>query len=121
MTAPDYEKSIIALCCWRQGKAELYRGMLSVAMAIRNRAKTGWFEGSIYKNAVAVLVENPSNTEFPDARDPQFQDLMQAVDGVYDDRIADKTDGALYWISAQSAEQISGVTTCQVGQIIFFK
>jgi Cell Wall Hydrolase len=79
--------------------------MLAVALVLRNRAKAGWHSGSIYENAIAKnqiasvsTIGDPNTVHFPDAREPQFQTLLQLLDEVFDDRREDNlTNGALYY------------------------
>lgn len=121
MTAPDYEKAIVALICWKTMRGELYRGMVGLACMFRNRANAGWFEGSIYLNAVAFANESTVNwTEFPDAREPGFQNLLHAMDGLYNGNLADKTGGSLWVAHKSTADNIRG-DRCEVGQYVFFK
>ena len=120
MTTTDYEKSIVALACWRFMNSETYRGMLMAAMVFRNRASQGWFEGSIYNNATAEMIDRCS-VEFHDPRDPEFQKLLQAMDGIFSGSIEDKTGGALYWTLLSNEEIIAGERTAQFGKYIFFK
>lgn len=111
MIGADFEKAIVALACWREMRGEGVNGMLSVAFVLRNRAKAGWFHGSIYENVIAhnqfssMTVEGDHNTdEFPDTREPQFQTLLQLLDEVFDDsRIDNLTNGALYYAVIQDS------------------
>lgn len=120
MIGIEFEKSIVALASWSVGRQDLYKGMAGVAMVIRNRAIAGWFEGSLYLNAVAVLNENPI-TEYPDAREPEFQKILQAMDGIFERTILDKTDGGL-WITTRISETpIKGQVTCSIGSLVFVK
>lgn len=122
MTGIDYEKSIVALICWKQMRGELYRGMSYLAMMLRNRAEAGWFEGSIYNNAVAVAREAGMNwADAPDSREPQYQQLLQIMDGIYTGQTPDRTGGALYFAHSTTADSIAGEITTQVGQYIFFR
>jgi len=120
MTTTDYEKSIVALACWRFMGSETYRGMLMAAMVLRNRAEQGWFDGSIYRNA-SVEVSDKYLPKYPDPRDPEFQKLLQAMDGIFSGSIEDKTGGALYWTLLSNEEIIAGERTAQFGKYIFFK
>lgn len=120
MTGIEYEKSIVALVCWQRLNSELYRGMIAVASVLHNRASAGWFQGSLYWNAVAMLQENKSD-QHPDVRDPEFQKLMTGIDALYAGKLSDKTDGALYFANPVEAEVIAGQVTAKIGQTIFFK
>jgi len=122
MTGIDYEKSIVALICWKQMRGELYRGMSYLAMMLRNRADAGWFEGSIYNNAIAFSNDMGMKwDEFPDSREPQYQQLLQVIDGIYASAVPDRTGGALYCAHSTTADSIAGEITTQVGQYIFFR
>jgi|SRR6185437_8768228 len=120
-TISDYEKSIIALTCFTEFPGELWMTGLFGAMALRNRAKAGWFEGSIYQNAIAVLRERNRVIEFPDSRDPALTNLLTRLDSVYSDEVPDRTGGALYWIRSDAAELVSGERTGQIGRYVFFR
>jgi hypothetical protein len=122
MIGIDYEKSFTAYVCWRQMHGELYRGMVFYAMMLRNRADAGWFDGSIYLNALTVAREEGLNfDDGPDPREPQFQQLLQAMDKVFDNNLPDKTGNALYCAHKSTQDSIAGEITTQVGQFIFFR
>jgi len=129
MTGIDYEKAIVAFVCWLEAKDELYRGMISVAMALRNQAKAGWNDGSIYRCALyhfdegVIFKDREMQQDYPDAREPQFQNLLTAMDGIFSDTLPDKTEGAVYWANQSSnfADVFKHERTLQVGQLIFFK
>lgn len=120
MIGIDYEHAIVALACWQNQRQEMYRGMIAYGMMLRNRAQAGWFDRSLYRNAAATLAENPP-AEYPDAREPQFQAVLQAVSGLFSGTLSDRTGGALYCASVQGSEVIAGEITAQIGQSIFFK
>lgn len=121
MTSSDFRNSLIALACWRAAKHELHQVMLSVCMVFRNRAKAGWYEGDLYENVTRWLAENPG--EFPDPRDPQFIQLLGKLDAVIEDRVPDKTDGAIYFVPKLNLEVLpegSRLTTT-IGQMSFVR
>ena len=118
MTTSDYTKSIIALACWRAASTELHSVMLSVCMVFKNRSDAGWFEGDVYENAWRWLLENPG--EFPDVRDPQFQQLLNKLDLVLTGMVADKTGGAL-WFAPRTEEPIGGTITTTIGGLTFVR
>jgi len=122
MTGIEYEKAVVALVCWKQMRGELYRGMSSLAMMFRNRAKSGWFDGSIYNNAIAWAREaNMDLSDAPDARENQFQQVLQVMDGIFSDTVADRTGGSMYVAHISQADAINGEITTQIGQYIFFR
>lgn len=119
MTISDFQKSIIALSAWRAAPYDRHQIPLYVIMVFRNRAAQGWYEGDLYENCWHWLQENPG--EFPDTRNPEFQLLLDKIDGVITGLVPDKTGGALYFAHKQDAEQITGTRTCEVGQMWFIK
>lgn len=122
MIGQDYEKAVVALVCWKHMKSEQYRGMSFLAMMLQNRANAGWFEGSIYNNAIRLAAESDMTfSDVPDAREPQFGALLQMMDGLFTGITPDRTGGALYFAHKSSADLIAGETTAEIGQYIFFR
>ena len=118
MTTSNYINSQIATACWRAAKSELHPCMLAVCMVFKNRADAGWYEGDIYENAVRWLAENPG--EFPDVRDPQFQQLLSKIDTVVSGVVPDKTGGAM-WFGPKTEDPIAGSVTMVFGNLIFVR
>jgi len=118
LTPTDYTTGQIATACWRAAPGELHSVMLSVCMVFRNRAQAGWFDGDLYLNATQWLRENPG--EFPDTRDPQFQQLLAKIDAVISGEVPDKTAGAM-WFAPKSIEKFSGTITATIGNFIFIR
>lgn len=118
MTPQDYANAQLATACWRAAKTELHNVMLYVCMVFVNRAKAGWYEGDVYENAIRWLAENPG--EFPDLREPQFQQLLSKIDSVASGQVPDKTAGALYF-APKTIEKIEGTITTSVGNMIFIR
>ena len=118
MNTAEFSKSIIALACWRAAKTELHPTMLSVCMVFKNRADAGWNDGDLYENCADWLKANPG--DMPDVRDPQFQKLLEKLEGVTSGMVPDKTGGALYF-APKSAEKIDGTLTATIGQMFFYR
>lgn len=104
MIGTEFEKAVVALACWREMCSEGVNGMISVAFVLRNRAKAGWYHGSIYENAIALnqissisVLGDPNTIKFPDIRDPDFQTLLHKLDAIYDDAADLITNGAKYY------------------------
>ena len=119
MTSSDFHKSIISLACWRAAKDEIHHVMLCVCMVFRNRALA---EGKdLYDVAVEWLTDNPG--EFPDTRDPQFQQLLSQIEAVISNLALDKTDGALWFVPKESLSPYATAftPTTTVGQMVFLK
>ena len=123
MTTSDYRNFAIATACWRAAKSDLHQVMLSVLLVFKNRATAGYFEGDLYTVAVNYLVENPG--DFPDPRDPEFQQLLNKLDGVISGQVQDKTGGALWFYPKHELDTeklASGYSiTTTIGSLIFIK
>lgn len=139
MTGDTYEQGIVALACWREMRGDLYTGMVSVGLVLRNRSLAGWHNGSIYNNAIAIdqlssmsVKGDPNTIQYPDSREPQFQKLMQAMEPLFDNTLADITQGAMYYAALKYANSgwfFENIVSqpdkhpkiLQIGQTTFFK
>jgi hypothetical protein len=120
MTSSDFTKSVIALACWNAAKGELHPIMLSVCQVFSNRAKAE--EKEVYEVASWWLVEHPP--EFPDEREPQFQQLLAKLDNVLDGLVPDRTDGALWFVSKDKLQPDmlkAFKISAQIGQFYFVR
>lgn len=116
MTGIDFIKACAALLAWRDGSKEGFDGMLAVLFVIRNRAQAGWAGGDWLKIVEELSEEN--TLYYPDTREPNFQRLLQWVDGVYDGTIEDKiTNGAKYYYNPAMAAERCAV----VGGMTFYR
>jgi len=104
MTGLEFEKSIVALACWREMRGDGVNAMLAVAFVLRNRARAGWNGGSIYQNAIklnqisSMSVLGDRNTiKYPDPRDPDFQTVLHKIDAIYEGATDQITNGAKYY------------------------
>jgi hypothetical protein len=122
MTTTEYSKSIIATACWSAASGELPASMFCVCMVFMNRAKEGWWEGSLYENCAAWVREHADR--LPDIRDPQFQTFLTKLDTVLSGLVPDKTGGALYFFHKdQVTEELKPPfkITATVGNMIFVR
>lgn len=123
MTVTDFKQSQVALACWRAAQTELHQTMLAVCQVFLNRAAAGWYDGDLYENCYHWLEENPG--EFPDTRDPQFQQLLSRIDSVTSKLVSDVTGRAIYFVpkvdfdEAILPSQYSITTT--IGSLVFIK
>lgn len=110
MTVEDFEKAQAVLLAWREERSNGANGMLGVLFVVRNRAKAGWGTGDWCRvidahnqfSSMTVLGDGQT-VEYPDVRDPQFLQVLQTVDAVYDDEKKDLlTNGALYYADLAS-------------------
>ena len=118
MTASEFSRGVMAQAAWQAAQNETHQVMLSVLMVFKNRAEAGWYDGDLYENCARWLGENPG--EFPDVRDPQFQNLISKLDGVITGLVPDKTGGAFYF-APKDTEAFVGSITATVGQTIFIR
>lgn len=96
MTHDDLAKSMACLLAWIDGKRNGVNGMLAILHVIRNRSAAGAENG----NWVNIVWEelDRKNSIAPDTRDPDFQAILQHVDGVYSGEIKDNlTTGATHY------------------------
>lgn len=139
LTAQDFGKAIVCLCCWREMRSELYTGMIAVANVINNRAKKGWYGGDPYTNTIEknqfssmTVPSDPQLDKYPDGNDVEFGKLLDKIDALYDGQLIDRTDGALYyavladstssWFLKNIADNpTEHPRTAQIGQTIFFE
>ena len=120
MTPSEYSKAQAATACWRAAKDELPNVMLSVCQVFMNRADASGKD--LYEVVVEWLVENPG--EFPDTRDPKFQQLLSKLDTVTSKLAADTTGGAL-WFERKSELKPDMLRAFQItttiGGLVFIK
>lgn len=147
MTAETYIRAQLATLAWREGHEHGgINNSLAVAFVYKNRVRAGWGDwlDLIQRHAVwSARNENELDTvSHPDVREPNFQLLLQQIDGVFDGSMQDKltlspktkTDNgrpALYygvlrqitrpWFLEKVVQQPElHPRTSQVGEVIFF-
>ena len=123
MTTTDFKQSQIALACWRAARTELHQTMLAVCQVFMNRAAAGWYDGDLYENCCMWLSENPG--EYPDPRDPQFQQLLSRIESVTSKLVSDVTGGAIYFTPKSELDEEAlpkrySITTT-IGNMVFIK
>lgn len=114
MTAEDVLKAHAAVVAY--GAAPTFPERIGVLLALRNNADAiGW------PTALAMYP-----TPCPDVRDPEFQRVLDAVDGVFDGtRPDDLVNGGWTWRSTHPDAPARAGTSlqraAQIGQMIFYK
>lgn len=83
MTAEDYIKAEWCLMAWRAGKGYGANAMVAILYVIRN-----------VRDAESHQFMMINETRRPDVRDPEFLQLLQAVDAIYDGKVDKLTGGA---------------------------
>ena len=107
MQVSDFEKALGCLLAVREERSNGVNGMLGVLFILRNRSLSdgqgfprGWLaniEGHNQFSSMTVIGDSQT-VYYPDPREPNFQRVLQLVDGVYDNSMADAlTQGALYY------------------------
>jgi hypothetical protein len=119
VTVQDYRISIVAVACWRASQPQVWGAGLFCGMVFMNQSKAGWFEGDVYECAKHWLMENQG--PFPDTRDPQFQQMLFRLGPILDGRVADRTDGALWFAWRSSVDKIAGAVTATFGDLVFVR
>ena len=114
MTADDYSKAMLASLMWRAANHISFPAMVAVGLCVRNRVKDGnWLPVIDKINAQNVA----TGIDCTDARDPKFQDVLTAVDGIFDGTRADRwTNGGTQWWSSPGTER-----TAVVGNLEIYK
>lgn len=104
LTAQDFEKGIVCLCCWREDREDLSPGMCAIGQVINNRAKKGWFHGNQYSNVIAKnqfssisVPGDPQLEKYPAENDVEFGKVLSQIDDLFEGELLDRTDGALYY------------------------
>lgn len=135
----DFEKAVVALAAYREMREDLWPGMSAVVQVVRNRARAGWFHGSMYENVVAknvfpsmTLYGHPDTVRFPDEHDQQFWLFLTMLDGLFNGVVPDNTNGALYYhwyysepvfcgCIAYLSQKQTHQTCAKIGKILFWK
>jgi len=142
MDGESYIKSLACILAEREERSNGINGMLAVLFLVRRRADQ-WYAGDWVKTITAhnqfssmVIKGDPETVWYPDSREPNFQKILQYVDGIYDGSTLDNlTNGALYYSDLNSpAFQKGGwfdvnivqkpdehPRTAQVGTTTYFK
>lgn len=121
MTVDDFIKANAAVLAWRAAAGDGANAMLGVLFVIRNKAKAGERDGNWLDILQRMALDNDYSVLLPDPREPSFQSVLQAVDGVYDDTLTDTlTDGATHYSyggkDSKGLERVS-----QIGNVVFYK
>lgn len=95
MTSEAYIRAQLAALAWREGHEQGgVNNSLAVAFIIKNRVRAGWGEwlDQIQRHAIwsARNQSELDQSSHPDPREPDFQRLLQQIDGVVDGSLVDK-------------------------------
>jgi hypothetical protein len=122
VVAQDLDKSLVALCAWREGRSELYPGMSAVLHVLVNRQKK--FPPRQYLEDQQFLIgkeNNPRQDDYPED-EINFVRLLENLDTVLADRTFDLTNGATnFGDTADEFPAPEYTKTSSVGSLLFFK
>ena len=122
--SPDnFVMSQVALLAWQDGHKEGHNAMVAIMFVIANRVRAKWEDGNWLAVVQSLRRTGRGSNEYPDARDPGFQQLLTDVDAVYDGAEDILTDGALYYFAPQNMLD-PGPTTppvAKIGNLSFFR
>lgn len=107
MTGDEWLKARLAETAWRCGTTVVES--MAVAFVIRNRVAQGesWPVAWESQEFLARIETTRRRDGWPDIRDPEFVQILHAVDGVFDGRLQDKmTNGALNAYSINTGIQL---------------
>jgi hypothetical protein len=124
MTGDDFLKAKLAETAWRCRRGGGIFGMMAVAFVIRNRVhhlNEPWLtacEAALHQVADEGLIDRAD----PETRDPEFQQILHAVDGIFGDRLMDKlTNGATQAYAQDTKVPAHVERVAVVGQMVLCK
>lgn len=99
----SWELSLLALCVWREGRNQPFRGLRGIAWSVRNRVEHPSWWGKSYSEVITKRWQfssfnegDPNALQFP-VDDPAWSSCLQAAEDVYGGIIADPTGGATHY------------------------
>ena len=100
MTHEGLEKSLLFLQAWKEAGHLGDQAMTAVALALRNRQRAGWENGSCvqiiqHANRLRYNSVEP-NPGLPDLRDPIIHRFLARIDGIYDGSTPDTFTSAIH-------------------------
>lgn len=121
VVAQDLDKSLVALCAWREGRRELYPGMSAVLHVLVNRQKKlpprQYLEDEQF---LMGIEDNPWQNNYPE-EEINFVHLLENLDSVLSDRTFDLTNGAENFGDGEGIYPVGYTKTASVGSLLFFK
>lgn len=119
MTGATFLFSLAAHLAYREGKDHGVNAQLAVLFCLRNRIAANWENGDLHKilNMEYITSDYP---DIPDTRNPDFVQIIGAVEGIFDNSIQDRlTNNAFYW----GNEMPLGATqhVAKVGSLLLWK
>ena len=94
MTSDEYIEGRLLTLAWKSVGHISVPAVVTVLFCVRNQVKDGDWMRIISGIEKLVPVKAPD----PDVRTPEFRDLLEIVDGVYENERIDRfTNGGLFW------------------------
>lgn len=104
MTGATFLQSLATLVAYEEVSEYGTNAELAVLFCFRNRVAAGWEDGDFSRILQRYFFEMYSSgstiyiPDIPDVRNPDFQQVLGYVEGIFDNSLQDKlTSGALYW------------------------
>lgn len=130
MSGEDYIKAQAVRIAYEDGGSNGLNGMLAVLFVLRN--KVWGYAGDAPAGAgdwqliidEALIGRTTNSLTLPDVRDPSFQKVLQYVDGVFDNSLADHlTDGAMWYGTKENTRLLANSfqRVAQVGSLTFWR
>ena len=121
VVSQDLEKSLVALCSWREGQFELYPGMSAVLHVLVNLGKEDPRGYLTDERFLMSMEDDPWSDEHP-KEEINFIRLLENLDLVLSRRTFDITGGATYFGEDPECYPFPEYTkTASVGKLFFFK
>jgi hypothetical protein len=120
--AQDLEKSLVALCCWREGRTEMYPGMSAVLHVLVNREKKGVHRSHLTDVETFSMgyPDNPHKEDYPE-EEINFTRLLENLDVVLAGKTFDSTNGSQYFTEKGYYIPPNFVKLSVVGSLIFYR
>lgn len=124
MTGVDFLRGLAAHLAWMEGKDHGLNGQLAILFCLRNRVAAGWEDGDLGRIIQGAYYFRYSIAQYlievPDVRNPEVQQLLGYVEGVFDNTIQDRlTEGATHWNNKLHGSGLAKVA--QVGTLNLWK
>jgi hypothetical protein len=127
MTGANFLEALAAHLAWIEGDGYGLNAQIAILFCIRNRVAAGYEDGDLskilevlYADGKGLLFNDKTGIFIPDPRNPEFQQLLGYVEGIFDNSFQDKlTNGALYWGIEKPPE--AKIRVAQIGTLLFWR
>ena len=129
----DLEKSLAALCAWREGKSEVYQGMSAILHVLYNRQKRGMHRShltEVEQFKTMCEPDNPGLTDYPPKDDPNFLKILENEEEILSGKTVDLTQYATVYgrVGGEMDDWFRNIVTSdefvrctKIGSITFYR